>query len=286
VFFGIVTWWNWGITGMTEDNHTWEVIWILGALALTGGAMFPQFWKPVWIGFLATVVLCFSIITWGQTQIYHGEKTLWTATLEKNPFSWQAQNHLGAALYMEGNWQAAGPHFLRATQLKPENPESHNNLGLYYSRLGRLDDAVAQYEIAVRIKDDTAMRTNLGNAYEQLGQYDEKTGQHDKAVEEYQKAIATYLQALSISPGNASAHCNMGYALMQLGRVDEAIPEFMRTIELDSTMSEGRGDLLQALRSKGIDPSAPDVSGTFNFDLRKALDLLRSGPLPGPAPGQ
>ena len=42
---------------------------------------------------------------------------------------------------------------------------------------------------------------------------------------------------------------------MQQGKIDDAIPEFVRTMELDPGMPQGKNDLIQALRSKGIDPS-------------------------------
>ena len=167
---------------------------------------------------------------------------------------------------MEGNWRAAGPHFLRATQLKPENPESHNNLGLYYSMMQDMKDAIPQFETAVKIKDDSAMDTNLANAYEQVGEFDQ--------------AIDKYKHALELNPGNASAHCNLGYALMKMGRIDEAIPQFMTTIQLDPGMPQGRSDLIEALRAKGVNLDAPDMSKPYSFDLQKAMDLLRSGPPP------
>ena len=184
-----------------------------------------------------------------------------SATLDKNPDSWQAHNHLGAALYMEGHWQQAGPHFKRATELKPENPESHNNLGLYYSLLHDMDSAIHQYEIAVSIKDDSAMDTNLANAYESVGRYDD--------------AIRTYKHAIELSETNASAHCNMGYALMRTGHIDEAIPQFIQTIELDPRMPQGRTDLFEALRMKGVDFNNPVVTGTV---MQTALELLRRFP--------
>ncbi|HEX4084943.1 MAG TPA: tetratricopeptide repeat protein [Chthoniobacteraceae bacterium] len=273
-FFGLVTYLNWG----QIDNNAApaasvfaEVLWIGGPLVLAAAAMVAPAWKPVWYGFSGLVLFCFSILSWSQADIYHSEKTLWTATLEKNPYSWQAHNHLGAALYMEGNWRAAAPHFLKATQLKPENPESHNNLGLTDSMAGRMNDAIHEYETAVNIKDDSAMRTNLANAYEQTGQFD--------------KAIENYHHALSMNSDNASAHCNLGYALMREGKVDEAIPEFMKTIELNPAMPQGRADLIQALRYKGVNLAAPDLSGTYSFDLAKALDLIqKSTPPPGQQP--
>jgi hypothetical protein len=72
----------------------------------------------------------------------------------------------------------------------------------------------------------------------------------------------------------------MGYALMQQGRVDEAIDCFMKTMELDSRMPQGRADLIQALRLKGIDPAAPVLTGTYSFDAEKALELIRNSQPP------
>jgi len=214
------------------------------------------------------VLLCASVMSFAQAQIYHSEKTLWSATLAKNPKSWQAHNHLGAALYMEGNWKAAYPHFLAATQLKPENPESHNNLGLALALYGRLDDAIHQYETAVSIKEDSAMETNLANAYAQANRPED--------------AIRIYKKAIAMGPGNASAHCNLGYMLMKEGRVDEAITEFIHTVELDPRMPQGWGDLLQAIRIRGINPDAPVLSGTYGFDVNEALELLKHRPPPPP----
>jgi tetratricopeptide (TPR) repeat protein len=274
--FLLISYLNWG---QTADNHAAQALWIGGSLALAVATLLPDLWKYVWGGFLVAVLLCFSIISWNQTEIYHGEKTLWSATLEKNPNTWQGHNHLGAALYMEGDWRNAGPHFYKATVLKPENPESHNNLGLYYSMLKDMPHAIEQFRIAVGIKDDSAMETNLANAYEQ-------TGQFDLAIDTYKKAINL---ATSLGTQNASAHCNLGYALMQEGKIDEAIPEFMETMKEDPGMPQGRTDLMQALRAKGIDPEAPDqpeLRGKLNFDLDEALRLLKSGPPQQPQPAQ
>jgi tetratricopeptide (TPR) repeat protein len=259
VFFAIVSYVNWG---QTQDNHIEELIWIAGMIALAVVPAQEDLWKWVWGGFVATVLVCFCFISWAQAGLYQSEETLWSATLEKNPNTWQGHNHLGAALYMRGDVKDAFPHFLKATQLKPENPESHNNLGLAESYFGMKEEAIHEYETAVGIKDDSAMDTNLANAYEEMKRYPD--------------AIKTYKHALDLNPQNASAWCNMGFALMQMGRIDDAIPCFMRTMELDPTMPQGRSDLARALQMKGIDLANPVVTGSFSFDAQKALDMLRA----------
>jgi hypothetical protein len=175
-----------------------------------------------------------------------GEEQFWNIVLNERPNSWQAHNHLGAVLYMRGDWKEAYPHFLKAVELNPNNPECHNNLGLALSMQGKNDEAIQQYEMAVKIKDDSAMETNLANVYEQVKRYDD--------------AIKAYQHALTLNPKNPSAHCNLGWALMQQGKIDEAIIEFQKTIELDPDMPMAKSDLQKALEMKNSqDPLRPGL---------------------------
>jgi tetratricopeptide (TPR) repeat protein len=273
-FFATVSYLNWG---ETQDNHVEQLIWIAGVLALAAVPAYEEIWKWVWGTFIAAVLLCCSYISYNQTGIYHSEEELWTATLEKNPNTWQGHNHLGAALYLRGDIKDAYPHFAMAVKLKPENPESHNNLGLALMYFANQDndpamkeEAILQYEIAVGIKDDDAMDTNLANGYMDVGRYDD--------------AIKFYKHALELNPGNAGALCNMGLTLMKQGKLDDAIPCLMQSMELDPRMPEAPAGLIQALKLKGIDPDGPVPSGTFKFDVRKALDLLKNSPALHPPP--
>jgi Tfp pilus assembly protein PilF len=270
LIFVFISWQNWK---GTVDNHYFQILWILGVAALAAAAALKDMWRVAWLGFMCMLLTVFSVMSYAQSAIYHDEGTLWTATLDKNPTSWQAHNHIGAWLYMHQKWRDAYPHFKAATELKPENPESHNNLGLALSLYGRMDEAIKQFEIAVYIKEDSAMETNLANAYEQVGRFAD--------------AIRTYHRALALNPGNASAHCNLGYALMKENLIDQAIPEFMHTIELDPGMPQGHEDLMRALMQRGVNVNAPFDTRTYPFDVNRALQLLHSAQMPQQmAPGR
>jgi Flp pilus assembly protein TadD len=164
------------------------------------------------------------------------EEKYWNEVLTENPNNWQAHNHLGAFLYMHGNVKGAYPHFVRAAQLNPTNPESHNNVALALCVFGKTKEAIKEYETAVKLQDDTTMDTNLANAYTTEKRYDD--------------AERTYRHALELDPNNASAHCNLGYLLMQKGNLDEAIKEFRETVRLDPDLPQGEEDLKQALSLK------------------------------------
>ena len=67
--------------------------------------------------------------------------------------------------------------------MNPDISESHNNLGLAYSALGRVDEAIPEFEQAVKLSPDyAAARYNLGVAYLQ-------TGRKQEAVEQQQALV-------------------------------------------------------------------------------------------------
>ena len=57
------------------------------------------------------------------------------------------------------------PAFVRATRLRPDLGEVHNNVATTLVAMGELDDAVVEFVEAVRLQPDSvAMRINLANA--------------------------------------------------------------------------------------------------------------------------
>jgi protein O-mannosyl-transferase len=119
-----------------------------------------------------------------------------------------------------------------------DNPVAHNCLGLDLFQKGRLDEAIAQYQAALKISpryEDA--HNNLGNALVQKGQVDD--------------AIAQYQEALKINPRMAEAHYNLANALAQEGRVDEAIAEYQESLKINPDVPEVRNNLGLALVQKG-----------------------------------
>ena len=147
----------------------------------------------------------------------------------------------------------------------------HNNLGLVYDGFDRADEAIEEFQKAIRLKSDYApAHNNLGTVYYGLGRADE-------AIEEYQKAIR-------LKPGYALAHNNLGLVYGKLGRVDEAIEEFRKAIRLSPGMWQAYYNLGLAYEKKGLKEEAlkeyeealrikPDFT-----EARPALDRLRVKP--------
>ena len=78
---------------------------------------------------------------------------------------------------------------------------------------GKLDEAIANYQQALRLKPDYAEAyNNLGNALKDQGKLEE--------------AIASYQQALRLKPDYAEAYNNLGNALKDQGKLEEAIASY------------------------------------------------------------
>ena len=77
-------------------------------------------------------------------------------------------------------------------RLDPPSAEAHFNLGIAYGQNDHMNEAVAEFQAAVRTKpDNVGAHFNLGSALARLGRYDE--------------AIAEFSEALRLNPALADA---------------------------------------------------------------------------------
>ncbi len=194
----------------------------LGAAALAAGLRMAGP-RLRWLGLsmAAALALALGALTWSHCAMFHDNETLYLATLARNPGSWMAHNNLGLAWSkVPGRLGDAAAQYEAALRLKPDIPETHTNLGLVWSQMpGRLGDAVAQYEEALRLKPDySAAHFYLANALAQEGRVPE--------------AIQHYEEALRIDPGMAEASNNLGMILCRTGRAREGMERIEAAIRM------------------------------------------------------
>jgi tetratricopeptide (TPR) repeat protein len=184
------------------------------------------------------LIALYSAGTVKRSQVWHDSLTLWSDTVKKSPDSYVAHNSLGGAYFGQGRIDEAIEELRLAIRLKPDHAKAHNNLGFTYFSQGRIDEAIEEYKKAIRLNPDYAKaRNNLGFTYFSQGRIDE-------AMEEYKKAI-------SLRPGYADAHNNLGIAYYDMGRMDEAIGEYMEAIRLKPDFVKAYSNLGAAYFSQG-----------------------------------
>ena len=125
-------------------------------------------------------------------------------------------NNLGVEFSKLGKLDEAVASYHKALAIKPDYANAHYNLGLALQKLGKLDEAVASYHNALAIKPDYAMaHNNLGNALQVLGRLDE--------------AVIHYKEALTIKPDSFDASFNLGHVLSEQGKLQEAVAYYQHS---------------------------------------------------------
>jgi len=171
-----------------------------------------------------------------------------SVTIPINPLGWSlivhpdhagVCNSLGEALSRKGRTEEAIRQYQEAIRFKPDYAEAHCNLGVALGMKGQIDEAIRQYQEAIRFKPDYAeAHCNLGVALGMKRQIDEAIGQLQEAVR--------------LKPDFAEAHYNLGVALGMKGQIDEAIRQYQEAIRLKPDYVEAQHNLSRTLGMKNV----------------------------------
>ncbi|MCY3852067.1 MAG: tetratricopeptide repeat protein [Gammaproteobacteria bacterium] len=142
----------------------------------------------------------------------------------------QAYAGKGDALFRLGRYEEAIQSLGRAIALEPGMstvPTLRVLIGEAHQKLGRLEEALAQYELV--LADDPH---NPG-AIDRLAMVRHDQGRFAESLELYRKHI-------SLDPGNANAHSNLGIVLYRMGRTGEAREALEHALTLDPSIDMAR----------------------------------------------
>ena len=182
----------------------------------------------------ASALVALAPLTWKQAAIYQDAETLWADTLSKNPTCWMAHNNLGTVLLQRGKIEEAIGQYEEALRIRPDLAVAQNSLANALLEAGHVQEAIEHYEQAVRIAPDYA------EAHYSLGVALAKTGK-------IQGAIWHYKDALRVKPDYAEAHNNLGSALIEIGQVSEGIKHFQQALRIKPDYASAHSNLGTAL---------------------------------------
>lgn len=182
---------------------------------------------------------------------------------------------LGVVAFQSGRHPLAAELIAKAIGINRRIAAYHSNLGNALKEIGRLDEAVAAYRMALRLQPAyPEAHYNLGGALLALG--------HRAA------ALGAFRQALGDWPGRGDAIANLGVALREEGLTDQAISAGRASLCLDPADAEVHYNLGVALRERGAPEPAieayrratrlrPDFAQAH---LNQAFILLQRGDYP------
>jgi tetratricopeptide (TPR) repeat protein len=154
---------------------------------------------------------------------------------------------LSRLAYNKMRLEEAVAHAQKAIQLDPQLMKAYDNLGLSYEGLGKVDDAIAAYEEAIRLNRQLGLRSpwpsmNLGKLLFRLDRFEEAEGR--------------LRESINIDPRFPKAHFRLGQVLEKQGKIAEAIRELEEAASLDPSYPEPHYALGRIHRLRGETKSA------------------------------
>jgi tetratricopeptide (TPR) repeat protein len=193
----------------------------------------PAAARAAWIA-LAFVTLGLAARTYTRNLDWRDELSFWTSTVNAVPGSARPHNNLGDTLSrMPGRVPDAIAEFETALRIWPDYTDAHYNLGNALAQIrGGFPDAIAEYQRALKLEPDFAQaHINLGNLLSQI------PGRGPDAIAQFEAALRT-------DPDLADAHYNLGTILAQIpGRFPEAVAQFQAALRIQPDSAKAHNNL-------------------------------------------
>jgi tetratricopeptide (TPR) repeat protein len=168
---------------------------------------------------------------------------LYEDSLRLNPKNPDTHNNLGAAFCRLGEYNRAEEHFRRAMRIRPNLAAAHNNLGTLLRLKGRIVESELPLRRALKLKPAYVdAQVSLGMTLVILGRLRE--------------ARELLNKAMKLAPRDLDALLALGYLVGREGRFTEAEDLFRRALEID-VKAPGAWVGLSGLRKM----TAADASG-------------------------
>jgi len=204
-----------------------------------------------------------------QAQRYEEAERLWRKAIDTSPRFFPALFNLGF-FFSRQQFSDAIPLLERASNVSPEDFNTHYLRGACYQALERRDDALRAWRTALKLNPSHARLLQIMVVEYGKGRYFQEAAEvarralelapHDanayylaiKSLQDagqYPEALEIASEAVKRFPQSARAHFEYGFHLQKVGQADEALKELERAMAQDSAYEEPPffyGDLMQA----------------------------------------
>ena len=168
------------------------------------------------------VLLLLALTSIRQIECWSSNQELWLHALDVTPNNALAHTKVGWDLLASNDAERALPHLRRAVEISPFEAKNRVNLGICLDRLRQPYAAIAEYTKAIALTTDpeqlAASYTDLGAAYGEIGNFAD--------------AYESYDRSLRLNPEQFNVYLNRGLALEKQGRIEEAVADYERSVQI------------------------------------------------------
>jgi tetratricopeptide (TPR) repeat protein len=229
-----------------------------------------------WAG-LALVLLVLTGLTRVQAGYWKDSATLFSRALAVTRDNFVAHTNLAAALFEQGDNQAAMDHAGEALRIKPTYVPAMSNLGLGLMRQQRFAEAAGIFRQALAYDPGNVnARLNLGASLLSLGRVDEAAAQAREILQghpghagasalmekvkvrqfEMDERIRSMNNLIAIEPDNAVLRFRLAGLERARGNTDEAVAHYEKALELKPGFREAQHALALLYSEQGRDDEA------------------------------
>jgi tetratricopeptide (TPR) repeat protein len=182
---------------------------------------------------LALVTVLYSLGTVQRNGVWKDDESLWSDVVQQSPNSAVPHYNLASALNARGRIDEAIAEYQTAIRIQPA-VIAYTSLGAAYQAKGLINEAIEQYRLALRLQPgDADAHTYLAIAYAESG--------------DLNNAIEHFRIAVQLQPDSAIAQYGLGRAYLDKGQLEEAIPYLESAVRLNPDESLFRSALNEAL---------------------------------------
>ncbi len=166
---------------------------------------------------------------------------------------------MGNAYTKKGDYGNAIISFVKVIELRPNNDNAYNNLGIVYDKIGDYEKAIDTYEKAIALNPyDAIAYNNLGIAYAKNGDIEKAIISYGRSIAlnsnnefaynnlgvvydkmgDYEKAIDTYEKAISLNPYDAKPFYNLGFVYFRKGDIPKSLIHIQKALNLQPNDQE------------------------------------------------
>lgn len=188
---------------------------------------------------VAALAAC-MVLTARQVTYWKDSEALFQRMIAATDNNYMAHYNLGNYYSRHDRVEDAIANFREALQEEPNYADAHNNLGGVLLDQKKYDEALSHYTEALRLRTDYIQYFNLANA-----QADAASARNDSGL--FAVAAQNYREALKLKPDSADVYNNLGMTLAAAGKPEDAITQFRAALHYKPDFDAARTNLAFAL---------------------------------------